>query len=252
MSKIYIIHHLGLGDQLTLNGMVRHFIGHGNEVKVLARESHRPTSKFMYRDLDKDKFSLDFLDSRELIPSPSRIWERAEELKKEGYEIKPLATYVIPENEWNWFTIGPGKIMSNWLQSTYIVGNVKPEYMKEKFHVDRDMEREMEVFNKFGLVEDEYTFVHDCASRDIVIDVGGETFNPDHHYKEYPNIFDYLTIIEKAKEVRCFGSSYAMLIELMNIKCKGKNLFYTFPNASGSLTEREVKLTYSDTLWTFV
>jgi hypothetical protein len=144
--------------------------------------------------------------------------------------------------------------MSNWLQGTYIQGDINPSYMKTKFKVDRDYDREQKVFDSFGLKEGEYIFIHDSKSRDINIDVdtkGLRVFNPDDHYKEIPNMFDYLKIIECAKEVHCFGSSYAMLIELMELNDNTRNFYHTFENASGSLTKREVLITYSDQTWKF-
>ena len=112
--KIYIIHHLGIGDQLTLNGMVRHFIEHGNVVKIMARKSHQLTCEFMYRDTDQ--ISFEFMDTKELVPTPQEIWKRANELhEQDGYTLLPLATYQIPTDAWNWFTVGQGKNMDNWL-----------------------------------------------------------------------------------------------------------------------------------------
>jgi len=255
--KIYIIHHLGIGDQLTLNGMVRHFVEHNHTVKIMARKSHQLSAEFMYRDLSPDKVSFEFMDSKELVPSPQEIWKRANELhEQEGYTLLPLATYQIPTNSWNWFTVGQGKNMCNWLQATYIQAGLNPFYMKTKFKVFRDPEKENEIFDHFGLVSGEYIFVHDSKSRGISINLPNNTglqiFNPDEHYKEFPNMFDYCKIIECAKEVHCFGSSYAMLIELMELNSKDKNFYHTFHNASGNLTKREVLITYSDHLWTFV
>ena len=254
MTKIYIIHHLGLGDQLTLNGMVRHFVEHGWTVRIMARQSHQITSEFMYRDLPEGKVSLEIIDSKEPVPSSQEIWKRAHVIcELEGYTLLPLATYQISDDAWNWFTIGEGRNMCNWLQATYIQAGLNPFYMKTKFKVVRDADKENEIFDHFGLIQNEYIFVHDAKSRGISIELDNlKIFNPDDHYKEFPNIFDYCKIIECAKEVHCFGSSYAMLIELMGLNTKDKNFYHTFENASGSLSKREVLVTYSDDIWTFV
>jgi hypothetical protein len=126
--------------------------------------------------------------------------------------------------------------------------------MKTKFKVVRDLEREQKVFEKFGLVKGEYIFVHEAKDRDRrTIDYPKHLpiFNPDDHYKEIPNMFDYLTIIENAKEVHCMTSSYAMMIELTEVGDKNKNFLHTL-DIPGYLTIRESYLTYSDNLWTFV
>jgi hypothetical protein len=250
MKGIYLIIHLGLGDQIMTCGMVRHFLEHGYKVKICARENHKATCEFLYRDVSKDLVSFEYVKT----DNPREIWATLPRIESEGYEVRPLATYKVPTDMWNWFTVGPGKEMANWTHTTYIQADVNPLYMKTKFKIVRDLEREQEVFNKFNLKKGEYIFVHESKERDRRInypDVGLPVFNPDDHYKEIPVMFDYLTIIENAKEVHCMTSSYAMMIELTEIGDKTKNFLHTL-NIPGYLTIRESYLSYSDKLWTFV
>jgi hypothetical protein len=125
--------------------------------------------------------------------------------------------------------------------------------MKTKFKVVRDLEREQRVFESFGLKKGEYVFVHESKDRGRLITstMNLPVFNPDDHYKDVPNMFDYLTIIQNAKEVHCITSSYAMLIELTEIGDKHTNFLHTL-DIPGYLTIRESYLTYTDKLWTFV
>lgn len=229
-------------------GMVRHFVEYGHEVKICSRRAHRETVEFLYRDTDK--VSFDFVET----DKPGEIWGRAKKAQLDGYEIKPIATYKVDTNMWNWFTVGPGKEMTNWSHCTYIQGGVNPSYMKTKFKVDRDFEREQKVFDTFNLIKNEYIFVHESKTRERTLKYesnGLRIFNPDDHYKDIPNMFDYLTIIENAREVHCMTSSYAMLIELTELGDKHKNFLHTL-DIEGYLTIRETFLTYTDKLWTFV
>jgi hypothetical protein len=228
--------------------MVRHFLEYGYKVKICARLAHKETCEFLYRDAG-DQVSFEYVktdDARE-------IWATVPRIQDEGYEVRPIATYKVPTHVWNWFTVGEGKNMSNWTHATYIQGGVNPFYMKTKFKVVRDLEREQEVFEKFGLTKDAYIFVHESKDRERTIQYPKDlpVFNPDDHYKEIPNMFDYLTIIENAKQVHCMTSSYAMLIELTEIGDKHKNFLHTL-EIPGYLTLRETYLSYTDKLWTFV
>ncbi len=249
MKAICLIIHLGIGDQIMTCGMVRHYLEYGYKVKIFARKSHQVTCEFLYRDVEKDRVSFEYL----LTDDAREIWAKVPRIQVEGYEICPLATYKVPTEMWNWFTVGPGKEMANWSHTTYIQGGVNPSYMKTKFKVVRDLEREKRLFDIFDLKKGEYIFVHESKERDrrIKYTTDLKVFNPDDHYKQFPNVFDYLTIIENAKEVHCMTSSYAMLIELTEIGDKHKNFLHTL-DIPGYLTIRESYLTYSDKLWTFV
>jgi hypothetical protein len=247
MKGIYLIIHLGIGDQIMSCGMVRHFLEYGYKVKICARLAHKETCEFLYRDTDQVSFEYVNTDD------PREIWATVPRIQEEGYEVRPIATYKVPNHVWNWFTVGPGKEMSNWTHTTYIQGGVNPSYMKTKFKVVRDLEREQKVFEKFGLVKDEYIFVHESKTRGRTVEYPSDlpVFNPDDHYKEIPNMFDYLTIIENAKQVYCMTSCYAMLIELTEIGDKHKNFLHTL-DIPDYLTIRETHLSYTDWLWTFV
>ena len=54
--SVTILHHLGLGDQIMLNGMVRHF-AETEHVYLTCKNCHEETVRFMYRDIC-DKVSL--------------------------------------------------------------------------------------------------------------------------------------------------------------------------------------------------
>jgi hypothetical protein len=249
MKGICLIVHLGIGDQVMTCGMVRHFLEHGYKVKIFARKSHQVTCEFLYRDVETGLVTFEYVTT----DNPKEIWGRIPQVQAEGYEIRPIATYKVPTDMWNWFTVGPGKEMANWSHTSYIQGGVNPSYMKTKFKVVRDLEREQQVFEKFGLKKGEYIFVHESKERKRTIKYPTElpVFNPDDHYREIPNMFDYLTIIDNAKEVHCMTSSYAMLVELTEVGDKHKNFLHTL-DIPGYLTIRESYLTYSDKLWTFV
>ena len=239
-----ILHHLGLGDQIMLNGMVRHFAETDN-VAIVVKRCHEESVRFMYRDI-ADKVELILVDNT----NPREIWS-----KVKG-EVVALATYGIDDNGWKFMVEGPGSVMSNWAHGVYIQAGVNPKYMYSKFKVVRDKSKE------FTLDKENYIFVHDDHKRDRFINVNTDKFVYRPHAKvaderkeffhcERPNIFEYLSVIENADEVHCMNSSYNWMIELMKIGDPKKNFFH-LDVAHKQYGPRTVKTVFSDEVWTFV
>ena len=239
-----ILHHLGLGDQIMLNGMVRHFAETDNVV-IFAKRCHEESVRFMYRDI-QDRVEIILLDTT----NPNEIWS-----KVKG-DVIPLATYGMDDKSWEFMTQGSGNVMSTWAHGVYIQAGINPKYMYSKFKVVRDKSRE------FTIKNENYIFVHDDPERDRVIDLQTDKFVYKPHSKitdnkqeffqcDRPNIFDYITVIENADEVHCMNSSYNWMIELMNIGNPQKNFFH-LDVAHKYYVPRTVKTVFSDEVWTFV
>ena len=103
-----IVHHLGLGDQIMLNGMVRHFAETDN-VAIFVKRCHEESVRFMYKDI-ADKVELILVDNT----NAPEIWS-----KVKG-DVIPLATYGIDDNGWKFMTQGQGSVMTNWAHGVYI------------------------------------------------------------------------------------------------------------------------------------
>ena len=239
-----ILHHLGLGDQIMINGMVRHFAETDN-VRLFVKRCHEESVRFMYRDIS-DKVELILLDTLDAI-------EMRPHLKG---EVIPLCTYGLSDENWHFMTQGNGSMMSNWAHGVYIQAGINPKYMYSKFKVVRDKSKEFTIDKK------NYIFVHDDPERDRVIDIKTDKFIYKPHSKltdkkleffqcDRPNIFDYLSVIENADEVHCMNSSYNWMIELMNIGNPKKNFFH-LDVAHAYYRPRTVKTVFSDEVWTFV
>ena len=259
-SSVVIIHHLGLGDQIMINGMVRHFVEIYQKVYIFVKNCHLESVQFMYRDLllENGKLELLVVDNTQ----PSSIWETVRAIK--DCTVLPLATYGVSDGTWEFFTQKDGNNFSNWAHGVYIQARINPLYMYSKFKVVRDHEREEQLFNKFPELElNNYIFIHDDHLRDrkigdtrkdlkifrpgsFPIDTRKEFFSCDN-----PNIFDYLKIIECAKEVHCMNSSYNWMIDLLKIGDPTKNFFH-LDTAHQYYKPETVKTVFSDQVWTFV
>ena len=193
---ITILHHLGLGDHIMLNGMVRHF-AEQDTVCIFVQKHHEPSVKFMYRDI-KDKVIIKNVNTT----NAQEMWSQVEGT------VLPLATYKVPINVWNYITSDVPSDMVNWAHSVYIQAGISPKFMHTKFKVVRDKSQEIPCDTT------DHIFIHDDESRGLKIEVTNDNIfkiTPEVLSKN-SNIFDYLTIIENAKEVHCMDSSYAWMI----------------------------------------
>lgn len=257
--NIFILHHLGLGDQIMLNGMVRHFLEEHN-VKLLCKYTHKSSVEFMYKDVPKNKLSFEFVETTD----SATIWNIAKKHnEKENYKVLALATYGVSDDAWRFFTNLNGTDFTNWAHGVYIQAGINPMYMYTKFKVDRDPLREQDLFDKYELANKRYIFIHDDKDRNQLntrhrtdleifrphsqlIDSKGVFFKCDDS-----NIFDFIKILESAEEVHCMNSSYNWMIELMKINDKSKNYFHTWL-AHPYIPVRSVKTVFTQEMWTFV
>lgn len=231
---ISILHHLGLGDAIMLNGMIRHFAEKEDMVVIFVRKHQIPSVSFMYRDLKNVKIVPVF------STHPREMWTRTEG------RILALATYGIHDDLWKLATSGPLNVLVNWAHSVYIQAGIPPKYMYSKFKVIRDKDKEI----KYN--HNNYIFIHDDSERGMNINVSHENIFriTKDRLKNNPNIFDYLSVIENAKEVHCMDSCYAWLINLMEIGTPAKNFLHL--NVKGNYNTQMVKTVFGDDIWTHV
>ncbi len=234
---ICILHHLGLGDQLMINGLVNHVSEHSH-VYVVAKRCHKDTLEFMYRD--HDNITMVYIDNI----SPQRIWNR---IKSLNMNVLPLATYGAEDQLWKFMTHtgNPGTMFTNWAYGVYVQAGVNPLFMHTKFHVSRDLTREQELFDKLDLIDKDYIFVHDSGSGECKkIDVDKDDMLVVRPDMDVTNIFDYLTIMDRAKEIHCINSAFAWLVELTKIGLPHTNFLHV-KNAHSYYDTKAVRTAFS-------
>tara|TARA_R110002153_G_scaffold193634_6_gene347046 strand:- start:1454 stop:2110 length:657 start_codon:yes stop_codon:yes gene_type:complete len=217
-----------------LNGLVRHF-AETDGVCIFVQKYHEPSVKFMYKDLG-DRVLIKTVNTT----NAREMWEQVEG------KILPLATYKMPTNVWNYIMEGPPSDMVNWAHSVYIQAGVPPKYMYSKFKVVRDTTSEIKPDVS------EYVFVHDDEKRGMNISVDNDNvfrITPEVLSKN-SNIFDYINVIENAKEVHCMDSSYAWMINLMELGTPDKNFLHI--DVKGNYNIKMVKTVFGDDIWTYV
>ena len=215
--NIFILHHFGLGDFLSCKGLVSYFIQSNrkkyNTFNLFVPGNHFENIKFLYKNIK----SLNLI--------------KVENEKKATIYFKKFST----SNDSELIKIGFGnfyKTIKNDLKETEFTtdmvfySQMKIPY-KKRFELGgwtRNYVEEQRVFKKLNPKNKKFIFIHDDASRNLIIDkrdiqstskdilvIKNDITEP---------IFNLALILEKAEEIHVMESSIRQLIECLNIESK--------------------------------
>jgi len=211
-KSLYIYHHLGLGDHILCNAIIRWYSEKYERIYLFVKPNNLKNVSYMYRDLSNVKF----------IPMDDAQTRFFMSVNKNN---KYLVVGITPE----WFhNFDVKKIYETFDIGFYIAANVPFEEKWNKFYFQRDMDKEKDAYyNILGLKDDEeFLFVHDDPGngrsfKTSYIPKGIKLIRPVE-WKQI-GIFDFIYTIEKAKQVHVMNSSFMNLIDTMQLK--GGELF---------------------------
>lgn len=190
----YLYHHLGLGDHIICNGMVRYFYKILGSLTIFCKKTNYNNVKFMYSDLPNLNIIQVHDDSEvEFIINNNNI--RNDTLKI-GFNNMGL---YVPKHTFD--------------VAFYILAGLDFRIRFEEFYMPRNLEQEFKVYNELNPKNEPYIFVHDDKSRGFSIDINKlpqniKIIENDVKY----SLFDMLTIIDRAEEVHVMQSSLKDLI----------------------------------------
>ena len=224
--ELYIHHHLGLGDHLDCNGMVRWILKHNNYKKicVFVKEKYFNLIEYMYRDESRIEL-IKVSNEREYEDVDNLIKTKNVQVLKIGHENYPWGK----EEE-----LGKGcaELFYEQINMPY---NIRFDY----YYYERDPIQEQRVCEKLNPLGKPYVFVHDDPSRGFSIDddrikeLAGEDIVIIRNDMD-ENIFYYGKLFEEAKQIHCMESCFRSFAETLDIK--GELYFHNFrAGASGYL-----------------
>jgi hypothetical protein len=218
----YILPHLGMGDYIIVNGLIRNII------------KRAPAKNYILFCNDRFTISVPFMFR----------------------DIKNMAYSIIPQIEMNEHVIQP--YIKDFIYELILIGYHHMDYKTpsdmmfykqfsvdfEKrwtdFYVERDNERELNLFNSYNIKENEYILIQEDKDRKQLIDRNRIKSNLKVIEIEKDitdNIFDYCYLIEQAAEIHCIESSFLFLIDSIHTNGKlfshryARPLYnYTIPN----------------------
>ena len=192
----YVYHHLGLGDHIICNGMIRHFCELYNQITLFCYSHYANNVRYMFRDLENLTI-IDFKNEQE-INLYIVINNIKDDLIKIGFEnLQQHLTYTTFD------------------KAFYILANLDFDIRFSKFYFERDYEKENILFKELNPKDEKYIFIHDDEDR-------GFNINVNSNYKIIKNnknfgIFDYIKLLENAEEIHFMQSSFKDLINSYKI-----------------------------------
>jgi hypothetical protein len=126
--------------------------------------------------------------------------------------------------------------------------NLPIETKWEKFYVERNLDREKELFDLLNLKKDEYIFLHEDISRNFKInrDLIQNKHLPIISPHQTDNIFDWYTVIENASEIHCICSSFKHLADSLELK---SNKLYYHISYTNNGQPRNLTISYNKNNW---
>ena len=201
---VIVFPHQGLGDFLICNGIFREFAKNNKKVFVAVKKSNAHQVCMMLQDVDNISF-LVFANRSETV-----IFCAVKMLGLLGFNVVLLGFYGK-----SFFTS-----KTRFDESFYAQSGLSLELRWNNFVVPRNEIKEQLLYSRL-VVNEPYIFLHEDRIRNILID--RKLINSTLHIVEpIPQcddftIFDYLMIIENAAEIHVIESSFAHLIESIEV-----------------------------------
>lgn len=209
----YIYHHLGLGDHIICNGLVRSLIKKDENYTMFVKKHNKSTVAFMYKDLE----NLSFIEGDDFF-----VRDFINEQKISNTDVITAGFYSHPSAK-------------DFAESFYYQNNIDPINRWECFYVERDLFSEKEIFQRFGVEENEYVFIHDDFSRGFEVD---EDYIINKHLPIIrpqlgltDNVFDYCYLMQNSLESHFIDSSFRLIFDCL--KLRNENIFYHIKMKNG-------------------
>ena len=224
-KEIILFHHLGLGDAIVCNGMVNYISQKFNKVHLVVHERYSGQMDFLYSnntnveliivDSDDDKKLLEFSKKNNL------------KILKVGFEYRKN---------------GPFNIM------LYKQLGLNHKISFEYFNPPNDDQKSKKLekhLRKYYSIKDEFILVHDQSDEiryELNINSNINSIKIEKESDIYKNIFLYIPLIKKAKEIHCVDSSFIHLVE--HVETNSTLYYHTNRNSNINLEKDWIKVEY--------
>lgn len=200
---VFVYHHLGLGDHIICQALVRHFAAEYGVVGLMVRRSYLDSVRFMYRDDPAVRFFA-VRDDRE-VAAFLRRWPQTRHIRV-GHEHLNISKVTFAESFYNQFGLD---YACRWDRG-----------------IRRDPAREEDLFRRIVTQPGPYIFVHEDKKRGYGIDMSrlpGTLPVIRSQPGLTANIFDYGLVLERAAEIHTIDSSFRHVVDTLNLT--GPRLF---------------------------
>lgn len=212
MKKVFLLTHLGQGDSIICNGMIRTIASKVEELLLVAKKPYKQAMVSMFGDLPN--VSVEYVDDAPDV-SPAFNGGIAPPLFQDiigrGFTFIPLGLHT---GNPNWQVNEP-----NFAKAFYNQVGLDYQCSWINFRFRMDVDKHLAMYNKvvkfYGY---DYSFIHDDPKRKILIprQPGVSYVHPDDSLIYSTNIFDYYLVIRNAKQLHFFDSCFGLLMDRMH------------------------------------
>jgi hypothetical protein len=204
-EDLFIYHHLGLGDMIHCNGMVRYLLKRlhsDRSVQVFCKTRNASMTRWMYRDEPRIRI-IELDDGEREKPQVERILRQ---IRSNNYlcvghrDLRPL----LKQHPHLFFD-----------ELFYLQLEIPYASRYEECYWDRDLGEEERVFSKVAMNEP-YAFVHDDPARGFSVDTSAIAI-PIVRNDPTESLFHMGLVLERASEVHCMESSIRCMIESLDM-----------------------------------
>lgn len=200
-SKVVMVMHQGLGDLITIVGIIRYLSVCYDKVVVVAHPRNYTNVKHMYMDDNTIEVVSVPIDCVE--PWGSANLNFLAPYYQQNYRVI-LGPCFAPQQKWKYI---------HYKQFYYDVGL---DYAQTRFqfsYIYRNKEKELQFLRNEGLENTPYVFVHDES---LVPKIKTLTNMKIYYPRGAGNMLDYCTIIEQAHAIHIKDSSFFCLATVLN------------------------------------
>lgn len=197
--KTYIYQHLGLGDHIICNGLIRELAKNYEDINLFVKHHNLESVQAMYSDLG----NLSCI----AVANDSQVIEFLalnciKDVVKIGHEFLDHS--------------------KNFDCSFYEQMHIDLRKRWSSFFVKRNEEREKVLYSQLNPLNKQYVFVHDDSRFGIdfkrIESAGLEIIKPNLSLTK--NIFDYLYTLEQAEMIHCIPSTFMFISDSIPLKAK--------------------------------
>lgn len=220
---VFILPHQGLGDHILCAGIYREYAERFPHVVLPVKATYYRSVKKMLRDSE----NIQVLS----YPRETLMKLHQDLLSHFGYEKLKLGGHGF-----GFFSEPTWRLDENF----YYQAGIPLSRRWDSFFYQRDAEKENELYKLLGCSEQDYIFVHEDSTRGFTIRESSLPKNvrvvkPIPELASRYTIFDYLKIIENAKEIHCMESSFVAMIESFQIDVPKFAHRYARPEAKSNV-----------------
>ena len=207
-AQLYIQPHDGMGDHLICNALYRKLATLHNHISLFVKPSLCESVGFMLRDVG----NIEIVRRAEWNTIPS------------DRPLLGLGLYEDGPVRWGWVM---GRHNCTWDHTFYWQCGFDASLKWDGFKMERDLEREKAFMESLKLGDEPYLVFMSRGSDDTerirTADMGTRLRKIEMKPTLTQNIFDWISVLEGAKEIHTIDSSLKWLAEFFPLKAK---LFY--------------------------